>query len=423
MNRLSLRFRISSAISIVCVVIVSALGSAFYAASEQMELLLVEQLVGEELEFLIRRHEIDPELALTPGPNVEYYILKVGDERAEIPAFLKNIPDGHHEIDIGNNLGERDVIIQQIGNLRYVVVYNIGPYEEREHEFQRLVMGALIAVVLLSIGMGYLLSGYLTRQIRSLAGRVSKLVPGEVYDSLQNKDQDREIALLANTFDQYHQLFMDMITREQEFTANVSHELRTPLTAIRTSSELLLQDDGLSEKSKLRAQHILTSVCDTAEHVNALLMLARQQSVGAHEELELRECIEDVLVPFRDEISRKELSCEIDVPFDAVVFVNRQALQIVLGNLIKNAVSYTFSGYIRLSFHKDTIDVADSGRGIPAGDLPFIFSRHYKSSKSEGLGLGLDIVKRICDREKWGIQVISRINSGTLFRLVLSRSE
>ncbi len=420
MKRLNLRLRITAAISIVCIAIIAALGGAFYMAAEQLELVLVEQLVGEELDFLIKRYQADPTYIPEPGPNVEYYIVNPDTHNEEYPVFLKNLENGHHEIDIGNGRGERDVMIRQVDATRFVVVYNIGPYEQREKEFKQLVMTALVVVMIFAIVAGYLLSGFLTKQLTLLAQRVSNLIPGSAHGSLLRDEQDQEVAMLANAFDQYHKLFLGMIHREQEFTANVSHELRTPLTAIRTSSELLLQDNTLSEKAQMRVRDIIKSVSDMAEHVNALLLLARQQEIGVQEEFGLRECAEDVLVPFREDIARKSLDVEIHIPASVVVHVNRQALQLVLGNLLRNAVNYTAVGYVHLNFHGNTIDVTDSGKGIAEDQLPHIFTRHYQGEKrSDGLGLGLDIAKRICDRESWKIEVRSEPGKGSTFSIVL----
>lgn len=420
LKRLNLKLRITAAISIVCISIIAMLGGAFYMASERMELALVEQLIGEELDFLIRRYQADPEFHPEPGPNVEFYILTLNANASEYPAFLRNLPNGHHEIDIGNNRGERDVMIRQVGTTRFVVVYNIGPYEQQEKEFRQLIVVGLVIVMVLAIGIGYLLSGFLTRQLTLLAQRVSSLTPGTEHKPLLRDKQDQEVAMLAQAFDQYHTLFIEMIQREQQFTANVSHELRTPLTAIRTSSELLLQDNSLSEKGQTRVRDIIKSVSDMAEHVQALLLLARQQEIGTKEEFGLRECIQDVLVPFREEIIRKGLRVDLDVPECTVAHVNRQALQLVLGNLLRNAVNYTAAGYVRIHSHDNRVDIIDTGPGIPQDQLPHIFNRYYRAeTRSDGLGLGLDIVNRICNRQHWKIKVFSEINKGTTFQIFL----
>ncbi len=418
MRRLSLRLRITAAISIVCISLVASLGSAFYVASERMELALVEQLVGEELDFLIKRYESDPSYTPISSSNVWYYILNVSAEPNESPPFLRGLSDGHHEIDIGNNMGERDIMIRRVGDLRFVVVYNIGPYEQREVEFKQLVVIALVTVMILAIVMGYLLSGFLTKQLALLAIRVSNLTPGEKYESLQHQEQDREAAMLASAFDQYHELFLGMIQREQEFTSNVSHELRTPLTAIRTSCELLTADPSLSERAQQRIRNILHSTNNMAEHIHALLLLARQQEIGLQEEFALRECLDDVLAPLWGEMTRKGIIFSDSIPPETVINTNRQSLQIVLGNIVRNAINYTDSGFIKVNLVEGAIEVVDSGPGISIEQQALIFARNYRgNSKTAGLGLGLDIVRRLCERMGWKVDVRSVEGEGAVFRI------
>ena len=416
MRILDLRLRITAAIAVVCVAIVAALGITLYQASERMELALVEQLVTEEMDFLIRRYEANPAYVPSPGPNVEYYIIRTTAEQRSLPEYLRSLDEGQYEIYIGDNSGESDVVVREVRDVRFIVVYNIGPYEEREQDFRQLVVLALLTVICLALILGYFLSGVLTRQLTLLAQRVATLVPGQPYSSLLKNGQDREVAMLAKAFDQYHALFLNMIKREQEFTANVSHELRTPLTAIRTSCELLAEDPALSEKSHARIRYINHAVNSMTNHIQALLFLAREQEFKDKEPIALLECVEDVHSHFREEISRKGLACTIGIPPDALLTANRQALQLVLTNLFKNAVMYTDSGFIHIGYATGRLTVSNSGVGIPVEQLPRIFARNYRGvSGVDGHGLGLDIVKKVCNQADWNIEVSSVSGKSTTF--------
>lgn len=420
MKRLDLRLRITVAISVVCISIVAALGGLLYMASERMELALVEQLVAEELDFLVRRHEADPEYVPDPGPNVEYYAFRPDETSPDLPRFLQDLGNGHYEIDIGEGRGERDVVIRQVGDMRFVVVYNIGPYEQREQEFKRLILIALFVVMGLAVVLGYLLSGFLTRQLTLLAQKVSTLQPNHPYDSLLRDEQDREVATLALALDKYHQLFLTMIKREQEFTANISHELRTPLTAIGTSCELLQADSSLSEKGRVRVHNIMQAAKAMTEHARALLLLARQHEIKEREKFTAHEFLNDVVVTFRDEMDRKGLIYETQVPPNASLNTNRAALQLVLCNLLSNAVTYTASGFVQVSLMDGKLLVSDSGPGIPEDKLPLIIERSYRGqNETGGLGLGLDIVRRICEQLGWTMEVQSVVGEGSTFTIDL----
>jgi signal transduction histidine kinase len=260
----------------------------------------------------------------------------------------------------------------------------------------------------------------LTRQLTDLATKVRAFSPEEPHPPLEHPDLDREVSALAHALDQYHESIMGMMRREQEFTANASHELRTPLTAIRTSCELLATDTGLGEKTRARIEMIASAAEQMTERIEALLYLARQRPPQAAEVVALRECVTEAAVPWRDEIARKGLAFDVPIRDDAVVRLDRKALQLVLANLIKNAVRYTERGFVRVTYDERRLTVADSGSGIAREHLPQVFERHYRAGhQNDGLGLGLAIVRRICDDLGWKIEVESQPGSGSAFSIVL----
>src|SRR5690606_37013469 len=83
-------------------------------------------------------------------------------------------------------------------------------------------------------------------------------------------------------------------------------------------------------------------------------------------------------------------------------------MRILLGNLLRNAIEHTRDGSIHIELTPKRIVIADSGSGIPAVDLPRVFDRSY-TTKQDGNGLGLNLVKRICDRFGWRIDIESEV--------------
>lgn len=423
MPRLDLRLRITATIAVVCIAIVAATGVAFYEASEDMEQALVDQLVGEELNFLIQHHRANPGHAPAFGPNVQYYIVRNAEERQALPAFVRDLAPGQYEIDIGEGRGDRDIAIRDLEGLRYVVVYNIGPYEDKEREFRELVIYALLGVGILAILLGYVLSGFLTRQLAGLTAQVSSLTPDQGYTPLCNDKLDRDVAVLAQALDMYQLKIIDMLKREQEFTANVSHEFRTPLTTIRTSCDLLATESGLSAKAGERIGYISQAVDHMREQTEALLFLARERRPDDIEEIDLSECVYDIVSPLRPEIVRKGLALHIDIEPTATLRASRAALQLVLVNLVRNAVRYTEHGYVRVAFDASCFIVSDTGIGIAADHLPRIFERNYRASDTQGgFGIGLNIVSRICAQLGWMVEVASAPAAGSTFTLHVSSS-
>lgn len=417
--RLSLRLRIAVVLATVSITIVGALGITLYTASEEMEDALVEQLVDEELDSLVARSRAASPRIASSGPNLQYHVLRSLNEYKNLPPALRGLGPGHHRV--GRGADEMHVAVRDLDGTRYLVAYDAGPHEVREARFKYLVLLALGTAVIVSAALGYWLAGVLTRQLTELAQRVAKLGPGEDHEKLQRPDHDAEVAALARALDQYHARIVEMIAREQEFTANASHELRTPLTAIRTSCELLSAAPGLPEKELARVDMIAQASEQMTDRIEALLYLARQRPAENVEAVPLRECVDEAAAPYRDEIARKGLSFEAAIPEETRVKLDRKALELVLVNLIKNAVRYTDSGYVRVTYDAPRLTVADSGSGIAPDHLPQVFERFYRGDEREdGLGLGLAIVRRICDDLGWKIEVESKRGAGSAFSIVLA---
>ena len=417
--RFDLRARIAIAFAAVCIAVVGVLGVTLYVASEDMEHELIESLVDEEMEALVERAHAGGAGVPAGGPNMQYNVLRTADDYAKAPAALRELAPGHHEI--GSGPGELHVAVRDVQGARYIVAYDAGLHEVREASFRRLLLLSLAAVALGAAALGYSLAGLLTRQLTQLAARVSTLAPDAPQAPLERPDHDPEVAALARALDAYHARILDLMRREQEFTANASHELRTPITGIRTTCELLAADSALDARSRARVEMIESAARQMTERMDALLFLARQHRRDEAEDVARRRCVEETAAAFAGEMQRKNLDLEIGIAEDEVVHVDRKALQLVLANLIRNAVRYTDSGRIRVAYEAPRLSVADTGACIAPEHLPRLFQRHYRASgDADGLGLGLAIVRRICDDLGWKMHVESRPGAGSLFSVAFA---
>jgi signal transduction histidine kinase len=414
--RFNLRQRIALAFALACTAVVAALGLTLRTASEDLEEALVDQIVSEEVAHLIDRYRKSPDYLPAPGPNLQYYIVRSSADEAGVPPEFLALAPGNHGF--GTGINERHVAVRRVDNVRFIVTYDSGQHEEREAAFRDLLLLSLATVILVAIGLGYWLGGVLTRQLTELAQRVSRLAPDEPHDPLAHPEQDTEVAALARTLDDYHARIVSMVAREQEFTGNASHELRTPLTAIRTSCELLLGEAALPDKVRSRIAAIDAAAHRMSEQVQALLFLAREQPLGTVEPVALAECAEEAANALRDEIAVRHISFENRVERGAVLDLDRQALQTVLANLLRNAVQHTERGYVRVDYAPRRLTVADSGTGIDPQVLPRLFDRFYQGTNRIGsFGLGLAIVKRICDHYGWRVEVDSAPGRGAAFTI------
>lgn len=220
-----------------------------------------------------------------------------------------------------------------------------------------------------------------------------------------------------------------MLDEQNRFVADASHELRTPLTALRTGIEVNLRDEELTLN---QAKGVLRDNLEEVESLQSLsdnlLVLANGKDIKG--ELDLGQ----VFLPkiFQEAIDRvsplaigkgikieskiAEVSLEADqekiirlviiLLDNAIKYSNKDSLISVVGETIDHA-------------HKVKIEIQDFGIGIAEKDLPFIFDRFYRTSKSRskegGYGLGLSIAKQIVDLHQGSIEVKSQVGKGTTF--------
>ncbi|WLD91867.1 ATP-binding protein [Alkalihalobacillus sp. AL-G] len=239
-------------------------------------------------------------------------------------------------------------------------------------------------------------------------------------------------------------VFRDMTEERQndklrkDFIANVSHELRTPIAMLQGYSEAIIDDiAGTEEEKKDIAQIIYDESLRMGRLVNELLDLARMEA--GHVSLEVIdiqtvEFFERVVHKFQGLSRERNVGIELELPYKGAVFAaDPDRLEQVMTNLIDNAIRHTSSGgivYVTVIDRKIglSVEVTDTGSGIPEEDIPFVFERFYKADKARtrgrsGTGLGLAIVKNIIEGHGGKISVHSKMNEGTTFSFFLPRKE
>jgi two-component system, OmpR family, manganese sensing sensor histidine kinase len=219
----------------------------------------------------------------------------------------------------------------------------------------------------------------------------------------------------------------------QRFTADASHELRSPLSAILTNAQvgLLLAADQSQIQPSL--ENIIESSKSMNTLVNNLLLLARHQGQLAPESLKLinlnhllEQIADDYAAPAA--VQEIKLICHLsEQPIE--LWADPDLLRQAVDNLLSNACKYTPAGgtvWLRLESRSSwaTIQVIDTGIGIPAADSPYVFDRFYRvdtgrTRESGGFGLGLAIVQQIVQAHRGHIQVMSTEGKGSTFQMEL----
>ncbi|HNP26171.1 MAG TPA: HAMP domain-containing sensor histidine kinase [Nitrosomonas sp.] len=412
-----LRLRVANALANFCIITVGALGIILYVASDNIEDAHIRQVIKMEMDHLVHRYRKHSDFYSQIGSHLKSYVIHHVDDELQIPSYYRGLQAGYHRIYY--DFEDIHVLVQSIDDVKFLVAYRILLHNKRLSELRLLILLSWVAVVAIAFVVGYVLAGILVKQVTDLAERVKLLAPGDVQGApLMQPDMDEEVAQLALALDDYQNRIRRMLQREQEFTANISHELRTPITTILTSCELLDAEPDLSEKVRLRIKRIEAATSRMGEQLQALLFLAREQALGVMEPVAIEECVNDAVEPLYPEIHRKKLKFIVNIKPDVIIPLNRQALHTALTNLLRNAIQYTDEGYIRVEYSSGSLSITDTGMGIEPTFLPLLFERFFRGTTHvEGLGIGLPIVKRICNHYGWQINVESQKGQGTTFRI------
>ncbi len=217
---------------------------------------------------------------------------------------------------------------------------------------------------------------------------------------------------------------------KKDFIINVSHELKTPLTAIKGFSETLAEDENNSEK--LHYLHIIQRHTNRMINiVNDLILLSKIESETDNYEfskVNLIDIIKDAIVLFTDKASYKKIKIDLGTNSKKIIINgDKFKLEQLFINLIDNAIKYTDNGKIVINIKQTEksvhIEISDTGIGIPEKDLNRIFERFYvvnkaRTRESGGTGLGLSIVKHIVQLHKGKIIINSKINEGTMVKII-----
>ncbi|ODU38834.1 MAG: hypothetical protein ABS92_13625 [Thiobacillus sp. SCN 63-374] len=222
-------------------------------------------------------------------------------------------------------------------------------------------------------------------------------------------------------FDRQLSRMRAFMERERAFGADMSHELRTALAVILSATEVLLDDDTLSDKQKARVQRIERAARDMAELGTALLLMAREDHAQPGGGCQVAAVIDEAVEKQRHLLGSKPVAVDVQTDPALVVSADCGLVDILVSNLVRNAFSYTAAGSVTLHQDSRSLVISDTGRGLPADAVDQAFLRHFRDIASTGAGIGLSLVKQICDRYGWQVRLESGERQGTTVTVVFTR--
>ncbi|MBK7866027.1 MAG: PAS domain-containing sensor histidine kinase [Ignavibacteriales bacterium] len=257
----------------------------------------------------------------------------------------------------------------------------------------------------------------------------SRIHDQEMMSDLNNKliEANRIISIERDRVKQRISVLEELNHLKSEFVANISHELRTPLASIIGFSETIDSDSDMPESVRKDFNKIiLTEAKRLAELINDVLDISKLEGgkvILNRSDFDPIDVLNEAVGNIRKYAEEKSITIIEEYP-DTNVIINAdkdRTLQ-VFENILSNAVKFTGPGgritiFARLRKNELEVIISDTGIGIPKKDLPHIFQKFYRVSRSDnsipGSGLGLALVKQIIDLHKGFITLKSEENNGT----------
>ncbi|OEH86095.1 hypothetical protein BHU72_14305 [Desulfuribacillus stibiiarsenatis] len=322
----------------------------------------------------------------------------------------------------------------------YVDITYLGtiPLTDIDSGFRNSVNKSLISTAIFStifaIFLSIIFSSGITMPLMKMTKIAIQLRKGDLKHRMAvgaSNDEVSELAIainhLAETLEREEKL-------RKNITADIAHELRTPLMTLQGQLEAII--DGILDPTPETLTSCQEEVIRLTSLVSDLEQLTTAESASLEldqEVLSLSDLTHQIVDSFQGQFRQKDIALSFYANKKSYVLADKRKLTQILINLISNALKYsepTDKVSIKLMQSDDiiTLKIIDTGLGISAEDLPYIFERFYRGDKSRnretgGSGIGLAIVKSLVDAHHWKIEIESTLQKGTTVTLTMPAAQ
>jgi signal transduction histidine kinase len=384
-----------------------------FIASALLEGVLIRAALDDEVAHFWKQRDANPAFQLPNTRNLRGYFddTAPSELRAMTPGYQDWKKDGlDFVVDVTERHGKKLYLVFDRTNVsRLAAYYGLVP------------LAAALLVLYVSTWLGFRRLRRAVSPMITLARNVRELEQDpaniERVQSLQvPADADEEVRELTEALLRYSKRLALFLERERQFTRDASHELRSPLTVIRMAASILLEDPDITDARRRTAQRIQRACHDMEELTLAFLLLARESETGLPVEAL---CVNDLVI---EEMERarllaadKPVTSEVRSTHRVFVEAPEKVLSILLGNLLRNAFSYTDAGEVAVQIGDGKVSIRDTGVGIAADKIEEMFRPFVRgdAGRRGGHGVGLTIVRRLSDRFGWPVDIKSEPGVGT----------
>lgn len=280
----------------------------------------------------------------------------------------------------------------------------------------------LISFLILSI----FISKIILSPIHRIVKKISSITSSNLHERVDIDWLPQEIKIIKNSFNEVLERLEDSFRRISQFSDDIAHEIRTPVNNLKGEIEVTLQKKRTNQEyidllySNLEECHRLTRIIDNL----TFLSRSEKQNIKIQgEEINIFKELNNMKDLYEGIAEEKFISISLDCPKDITAFVDKVLFQRIISNLLSNAITYN-KEHGKISIFATqiedylSIEVRDTGLGIPEKSIPHLFDRFYRIDKarhtsSKNMGLGLSLVKSMVNMHNGTIEIKSKEGEGT----------
>lgn len=326
--------------------------------------------------------------------------------------------------------------IRSEGKLLSVILL-AHPIEAIQRSLDALLVILSVVHILLIIPClfgGLIIAKKIIQPISIISAKMSKISSERLDERVDDPGSNDEIANLVNTFNDLLSRLQDSFQRERQFIGDVAHELKTPIATLQGGIELALSKSRSKNEYIKSLNETLIDTNRLSSTINNILDLAwlNAENIGNHfKPINLTAVLRDLQEVTLKLATRKQIKVKFNLGNQVMIDGVEDKIVRALLNIIDNAIKFTPNGgsvslKLRQTNQKAIIQVKDGGIGISKEELPHIFERFYrgsKTSKTFGSGLGLAITQGIIRLHRGNMVISSAPGKGTTVKLSLPLSE
>jgi len=418
MRSRSLHWWIVAALIPFVMLMAAALTVQSFRSQHLVEHPVWRQLLESFAAGLAQQRALHPDAPLPRSNGVlRAWYVEDGEVAADMPAYLAALEPGYYSSEGPRRLATKDsfhALVAPSGKGRLVTLVDIAELERQQNAdawFNAVWVGLIIVLFGGLVGWLHL---RLVRPVRDLADRMQAIDPQVRGERLPVDYRQAEIRAIACASNAHLERVERFIEREKSLLDQASHEFRTPIAVISGAADVLERQD-LPAAARPALERIRHAAGHLSEIMVALLYLSREAGRPDATDVTAMHAVLPAIVRDHEHLlDGKRLAFRIRELELAHVAVPEAMVRIAVGNLIRNAVENTSQGHVDVSLAGGRVTIRDSGSGLDVEEA----ARRYRDSlraavPMRGLGLGLFLTYRICERFGWSLRMDSVPLDGT----------